>query len=86
MRRRRDGSCDAWSSYSPLIVETNPEHEELKEIARGCITRFHGHHYLGFAATPRVKPLLYVYRVLLTGIHLMRTSAIEAKSQRPEEL
>jgi predicted nucleotidyltransferase len=25
-----------------------------------------------------VKPLLYVYRVLLTGIHLMRTGRIEA--------
>jgi predicted nucleotidyltransferase len=30
-------------------------------------------------ATPRrVKPLLYVYRVLLTGIHLMRTGQVEA--------
>jgi len=27
---------------------------------------------------PRVKPLLYVYRVLLTGIHLMRSGEIEA--------
>lgn len=25
-----------------------------------------------------MKPLLYVYRVLLTGIHLMRTGRIEA--------
>jgi len=74
--------------YSPLIVHTTPEHEELKEIAAGCITRHHSHHYLGFAATqwdlfqkddpPRVKPLLYVYRVLLTGIHLMRTGKVEA--------
>lgn len=30
-------------------------------------------------ASPRqVKPLLYVYRVLLTGIHLMRTGEVEA--------
>ena len=74
--------------FSPLVVHTTPEHEELKAIARHCITRFHAHHYLGFAATqwklfrkeepPRVKPLLYVYRVLLTGIHLMRTGEIEA--------
>lgn len=74
--------------YSPLIVEARPEHEELKRIARGCITRFHVHHYLGFAANqwklfqkedpPRVKPLLYVFRVLLTGIHLMQTGEIEA--------
>lgn len=60
----------------------------MKELGRGCITRHHSHHYLGFANTqwglfqkedaPRVKPLLYVYRVLLTGIHLMRTGELEA--------
>ena len=74
--------------FSPLVVHTAPEHEELKSIAADCITKHHAHHYLGFAATqwklvgkespPRVKPLLYVYRVLLTGIHLMRHGAIEA--------
>jgi predicted nucleotidyltransferase len=74
--------------YSPLVVHTTPEHEELKQIARGCITRHHSHHYLGFAANQwhlfdkerprRVKPLLYLYRVLLTGIHLMRTGEVEA--------
>jgi len=73
---------------SPLVVLTTPEHAELKSIARGCVTRFHAHHYLGFAQTqwnlfaketpPRVKPLLYVYRVLLTGVHLMRTGEVEA--------
>lgn len=74
--------------YSPLVVHTTPEHEELKVIGAGCITRHHSHHYLGFARTqwdlfrkeepPKVKPLLYVYRVLLTGIHLMRAGRIEA--------
>jgi predicted nucleotidyltransferase len=74
--------------YSPLIVQTTHEHEELKAIARGCVTKHHSHHYFGFAETQwklflkesprRVKPLLYVYRVLLTGIHLMRTGVIEA--------
>ncbi len=73
---------------SPLVVHTTPEHEELKSIASDCVTKFHGHHYLGFSARqwklfgnedpPRVKPLLYVYRVLLTGIHLMRTGEVEA--------
>ena len=73
---------------SPLIVRTTSEHEELKAIAADCITKHHAHHYLGFAATqwklfqkenpPRVKPLLYVYRVLLTGVHLMRSGEIEA--------
>lgn len=73
---------------SPLVVFTTPEHEELKSIVPGCITRHHAHHYLGFAATqwklfekesrPRLKPLLYTYRVLLTGIHLMKTGGVEA--------
>ena len=80
---------------SPLVVHTTPEHEELKAIAPACLTRHHAHHYLGFAATqwklfqketqPRVKPLLYVYRVLLTGIHLMRTGTIEANLVRLNE-
>src|SRR5688572_4302383 len=74
--------------FSPLVVQTTPAHEELKTIAARCITRHHSHHYFGFAETQwqlfdkerprRVKPLLYTYRVLLTGIHLMRTGAIEA--------
>ena len=78
--------------YSPLIVHTTAEHAELKEIARGCITRHHSHHYFGFAETQwklfdkerprRVKPLLYVYRVLLTGIHLMCTGETEANLVR----
>ncbi|MEH1969820.1 MULTISPECIES: nucleotidyltransferase domain-containing protein [unclassified Nostoc] len=74
--------------YSPLILTTSPEHEELKFIAKNCITRYHSHHYIGFAATQwklfekehthRIKPLLYVYRVLLTGIYLMQTGLVEA--------
>lgn len=91
--------------FSPLIVHTTPEHEELKAICNprqsdtspnplpgrgreGVITKHHSHHYFGFAETQwklfdkerprRVKPLLYVYRVLLTGIHLMRMGRIEA--------
>ena len=34
------------------------------------------------ASRSRVKPLLYVYRVLLTGIHLMRTGEVEANLVR----
>jgi uncharacterized protein len=82
--------------YSPLVVHTTPEHAELKQIARGCITRHHSHHYLGFAETEwkllnkenpkRIKPLLYVFRVLLTGIHMMRTGEVEANLRRLNEL
>jgi uncharacterized protein len=81
--------------YSPLVVHTTPEHEELKSISRLCITRHHSHHYRGFAETQwglfekkrphRVKPLLYVYRVLFTGIHLMRTGQVEANLVRLNE-
>lgn len=77
---------------SPLVVRTTPEHMELRGIAAQCVTRHHAHHYLGFAETqwklfqkadpPHVKPLLYVYRVLLTGIHLMRTGEVEANLVR----
>jgi len=80
---------------SPLVVHTTPEHAELKDIAAQCVTRHHAHHYLGFAETqwklfgkenpPRVKPLLYVYRVLLTGIHLMQTGVVEANLVRLNE-
>jgi predicted nucleotidyltransferase len=81
--------------HSPLVVHTTPENEELKAIAEGCITKHHSHHYFGFAETQwklfekerprRVKPLLYVYRVLLTGIHLMRTGEVEANLVRLNE-
>ena len=37
--------------YSPLVVHTSPEYEELKAIAQGCVTRHHSHHYFGFAET-----------------------------------
>src|SRR5258706_10169153 len=60
----------------------------MGEGSRGVITKHHSHHYFGFAETQwklflkesprRIKPLLYVYRVLLTGIHMMRTGEVEA--------
>jgi len=74
--------------YSPLVAHTTHEHQELKVIAKGCITRHHWHHYAAFAASEwklfakedrrRTKRLLYLYRVLLAGIHLMRTGEVEA--------
>ena len=74
--------------FSPLVVQTTPEHQELKALGQSCITRHHSHHYFGFAETQwklfekeqprRVKPLFYVYRVLLTGIHLMKPGQVEA--------
>ncbi len=72
---------------SPLIIVSSPEHEELIDIARRSVAKLHAKHYFGFAhnqwkmferKTPhRVKPLLYIYRVLLSGIHLMKSGEIE---------
>jgi uncharacterized protein len=74
--------------YSPLVLHSSPAHTELKALAHACITRHHYHHYYGFARNQwellikehprRVKPLLYVFRVLLTGIHFLQTGTIEA--------
>lgn len=82
--------------FSPLVVQSAPEYQELRTIAGQCITRHHSHHYIGFAETQwrlfereqprRVKPLLYVYRVLLTGIHLMRAGDVEANLVRLQEV
>jgi uncharacterized protein len=78
---------------SPLIIQTSPIHAELKALVPDCLTKHHSHHYLGFAQTQwrlfsqgnplKVKPLLYVYRVLLTGIHLMQTGEVEPNLVTP---
>lgn len=75
---------------SPLVVSTSPVHEEMIAAVPGCLTRHHAHHYLGFARTQwrlfersgELKPLLYTFRVLLTGIHLMRGGAVVADLTR----
>ncbi|MCT9009842.1 nucleotidyltransferase domain-containing protein [Streptomyces rhizosphaerihabitans] len=71
---------------SPLVVHTGDEHRELISLAPGVLTRHHAHHYRGFATTQwrlfeksgELKPLLYTFRVLLTGIHLMRSGEVQA--------
>jgi predicted nucleotidyltransferase len=78
--------------FSPLVVTGQEFLEELRPLARRCITRHHYHHYRGFLATQRklldeqqpkrVKTVLYAYRVLLTGVHLLRTGEVEANLVR----
>ena len=73
---------------SPLVVYTSPAHQELKSLALNSLNRKFARHYLGFAdnqwrlflkdSPPRVKPLLYIYRVLLTGAHLLQSGELEA--------
>lgn len=74
--------------FSPLVISGAAFLRELRPIAVRCITRFHYFHYRGFVGTKRrllekaeaksAKDLLYAYRVLMTGTHLLRTGAIEA--------
>ncbi|MET8564235.1 nucleotidyltransferase domain-containing protein [Streptomyces flaveolus] len=71
---------------SPLVVHTSEAHRELAALAPGVLTSHHAHHYRGFAVTQwrlfektgELKPLLYTFRVLLTGIHLMRSGEVQA--------
>jgi predicted nucleotidyltransferase len=75
---------------SPLVAATSRVHEELKALVPGLVTSGHAYHYLGFARnqwqlfekTNELKPLLYTFRVLLTGVHLMRTGEVEADLTR----
>lgn len=76
--------------YSPLVVLSTPAHEELCALGTGCVTRPTVRHYQGFARgrrkrldepEPTVKHLLYAFRVLLTGIHLMQTGEVVANIQ-----
>jgi predicted nucleotidyltransferase len=71
---------------SPLVVTTSDAHRELVTLAPDCLTHHHAHHYHGFARTQwqlfertaEIKPLLYTFRVLLTGAHLMRAGEVVA--------
>ena len=71
--------------FSPLVVVSTPAHEELLELGKGCLTRPTVRHYQGFAhgrrkrlaePQPTVKHLLYAYRILLSGIHLMQSGEV----------
>jgi len=82
--------------FSPLVVAGGPALEELRDIARGCLTRNLHYHYRGFLDNQlemlareqpkRVKTLLYAYRVVLTGIHVLAAGEIEANLPRLLEL
>lgn len=77
---------------SPLVVVSTPAFDRMRELARGSINRTLYHHYRGFARgrwkaftaeePKRVKTLLYVYRVLLTGVRLLETAELEANLPR----
>jgi predicted nucleotidyltransferase len=74
--------------FSPLVVLGREYLDRLRPVAISCISRRLVHHYRGFLHTQlglmekespkRAKTLLYAYRVVLTGIHVLRTGEIEA--------
>jgi uncharacterized protein len=74
--------------FSPLIVHDGGHLQELRTLARGAMTRHLVHHYKGFFATqeklalksptPTAKAVLYLFRVVMTGLHVLRTGVIEA--------
>ena len=74
---------------SPLVVLTSPAHAELQALARASLSKKLYHHYAGFAkgewrdyqkpgVGKTVKRLLYLHRVLMTGIVLLREGVVEA--------
>lgn len=74
--------------YSPLIIQSTPENEELMELAENVISRKHGMHYLGYAqnqwklfnkfSPAKAKHALYVFRILFTGLYLMETGIVNS--------
>lgn len=74
--------------FSPIQLARTPELAALRALAVGALSRRFAKHYLGFmtgicrehekAAAPSAKALLYIYRVALTGQHLMQTGEVVA--------
>lgn len=74
--------------YSPLVVHGGAWLDELRELGRSCIVKYLYHHYRGFynneckmmaKAGATAKSVLYAYRVLLSGVHVLETGMIEAQ-------
>ncbi len=74
--------------FSPLVVHDSGHLAELRKLASGAITRHVVHHYKGFFRTqeklvlkdlnPTAKSVLYLFRVAMTALHLLRTHVVVA--------
>jgi predicted nucleotidyltransferase len=73
--------------YSPLVVCGGDWLDELRELGRSCHIRPLYYHYRGFyhnqrkllvAGQATAKAVLYAYRVLLSGIHVLKTAETQA--------
>lgn len=74
--------------YSPLVVHGGPWLDELRSLGQSCIVSNLHHHYRGFynneckmmaKAGATAKSVLYAYRVLLSGIHVLETGEVVAR-------
>jgi uncharacterized protein len=91
----RDNGYILEQILSPLVLLGDDFLARLRPLAQHCVTRGCYRHYRGFYHTqlkmlerePRkkAKTLLYAYRVLLTGIHLLRSGEVEANLPRLNE-
>lgn len=73
---------------SPHVLSTSAAHDELRDITLGCLSRHHFHHYKGLAMNrwrfvdkldhAEVKPVLYAYRAVLTGIGILERGSVNA--------
>lgn len=73
--------------YSPHVVHGGPWLEELRELGKASMIRPLYYHYRGFyhnqhktivAGQLTAKAMLYAYRVLLSGLHVLKCGVIEA--------
>lgn len=74
--------------FSPLVTHGADFLARLRPLAARCVTRGCHRHYRGFLQTQlrlldrqtevRAKTLLYAYRVVLTGVHLLDTGEVQA--------
>jgi uncharacterized protein len=74
--------------FSPLVVHDGGHLQEIRALAKDAMTRHVVHHYKGFFRTqekltlkdeaPTVKAVLYLFRVVMTGLHLLRSGEVEA--------
>lgn len=73
---------------SPIQLYLSEEAAQFASLARGAVSRRFAAHYQGFFrrtclahdkdGAPRLKTMLYAYRVALTGVHLLRTGELVA--------
>ena len=76
----------------PLVIEEDGTLDELRTLARGVMTKNVLYHYDGFfrkkrtevegSETLSAKAVLYLFRVVLSGIHLLETGEVETDLQR----